>query len=171
MKTFNEFILERLKLNKDTKSKGYDPNFLNGDKTILYDSSEAEDEDEQDMNWEDCQTNLDTIDGEYDAFLRCEHYPLANDPKKDYNIEDYSTNLKEIIDNIIGRGDAYGYEFILENGHLTITKGYNGGHSSDYVYAITSETYNMIDDYFGGYEDTENLNILFEEGNIVPIEI
>ena len=42
MKTFNEFIIERLKLNKDTKSK-YDPNFLNGDKTILYDSDDAKD--------------------------------------------------------------------------------------------------------------------------------
>lgn len=173
MKTFNEFILERLKLNKDSKSKGYDPNFLNTDKVVLYDSSEAEDENEQDMNWEDCQTHLDMIDGEYDAFLRCKHYPLANDPKKDYNIEDYSTNLNEIINNIIGRGDAYGYEFILENGHLKITQGYNGSRSADYVYAITSETYDIIDNFLCGYleDDVENLNILFEEGNIIPIEI
>ena len=146
---------------------------MKGDKVILYDSSEAEDDDEQDMNWEDCQSHLDIIDGEYDAFIRCKHYPLVNDQKKDYNIEDYSTNLKDIIDNIIGKGDAYGYKFLLEDGHLKITQGYNGSHSDDYVYAITSETYNIIDDYFGGYleDDAENLNILFEEGNILPIEI
>lgn len=171
MKTFNEFILERLKLNKDTKSKGYDPNFLNTDKVVLYDSSEAEDDDEQDMNWEDCQTNLDIIDGKYDAFIRCKYYPLANDKEKDYNIEEFNVNLKDITDNIIGRGNAYAYKFLLEDGHLKITQGYNGSYSDDYVYAVTSETYDIIDDYFGGYDDVENLNILFEEGNIVPIEI
>ena len=125
------------------------------------------------LKMENCQYELDRIEKKYDAFIRCKSYPLANDQKKDYNIEDFDQSLKEIINNIIGRGDAYGYQIILENGHLNFRLGYNGSHSNDYVYAVTSETYNMIDDYFGGYleEDEENLNLLFEEGNIVPIEL
>ena len=174
MKTINQYIVERLKLNKDSKIK-YDPNFIEAYEEVLYDSSDASDEYEDESNWNSCERMIDKLNKNYDGFIWCKYDKLMNDPKKDYNIENISDDLNNLSNDIIGKGDAYNYEYVLKDGHLEVRMGFNGGHSTQYVYALNGENWNKLYDYYNGYLDEddefEDLSFLFEKGNIEMMKL
>ena len=171
------FMLEKLKINSKSKICGYGVDRLNDIKTVLYSDidNEKKDEDDVAVEYNDFIDTIENIDGEYPGFIVSRYNSLEKIKGKDNKVfiktvNDYSNNLSEIKDRII-TGKDLGYEVRLAYGHLEFDCINSGSRATYYVYALSHEAYSWVELWFEGDEGFQDLNFLYEEGNIIPIEI
>jgi hypothetical protein len=171
MKQIVEFIQEKLQITKDSKIGAYNPDNLNAENDLLYDS-----EDEDDVAYDDFMDELDTINKEFNGFVVCKWSPLSKIKDFDKYINDWSDDLEEISKRIMDGRDL-GYEVRLVGGHLEFDCINSGSRATYYVYALNDEAAEKIEEWFDtpesldGNEDKDKLKFLFQKGNILPIEI
>ncbi len=180
MKNLSQYLIEKLHVSKYQDK--YNPDELDSDTYILYDSQSYENEEEEEIEWEDCLNTLNEINKKYDNFIVCKFDSLGylmktNNHKKIENVlNDYSDDLNEIKKRII-TGHDLGYTVRLKGGHIEIDCVNSGSRATYYVYAINNEIYEKVEEWFDtpesldGDDDYEKLTFLFEKGNILSIEI
>lgn len=176
MKELKQFILEKFKINsKNAKDiVKFDPDNLNSDEQIMYDSEDADENGENDIFYEDFMQEIKTLEKEYNYFLVSRFIPLSKlSTEKDYekNLNDYSDELSLIIKRIM-TGKDLGYEARLKYGHLEVDCINSGSRGTYYIYALSHEAYDEISAWFeGGWEEVESLNFLYNEKSILEIKL
>ena len=171
-------IIEALKINSKSKVGKYDPDRLNNEEFVLYDDTayDGEDEDDKDIDWEDCEKELETIQREYDYFFVTKFEPISKIKDFEKSIYHIDESLDDIKDKII-TGKDYGYAIRVSYGHMEIDCINSGSRATYYIYALTHEAYDKMicwwesPDELEGKNDEEKLSFLFEEGNIVEINL
>lgn len=155
MKTISNYISEKLNLSKDTFKMVYNPDILNDDDILILSMD--------DENIEYFDEVIDTINGKYDAFIKCYDHSLntlLTNNKYHAKIENWlddSDSLYKLVKSIMTGRDA-GYEVKLKTGHIEIDCINSGSRVTNYIYAVNQEIYDDIDDWFSG--DDINLIIL-----------
>ena len=168
MKKINTYIIEKLKkLNRSSTFK-YNPDDLNNDNEVLY--TDRGDEDDQDIMWNECKYQLDKINDTYDGFILFKFKPILEMDLVNYGVYNLNTNLEELI-NIVITGKDAGYEVRLKGGHLEIECLNSGSSSIYYIYALNSENYNLVKDWWMSEDEPEDLNFLRNEGVIEEITL
>lgn len=164
MKHLNEFIIEKFKINKDIDIK-FNPDSLNNDNTIIFDSESSEGE-----TWEDCTDEIKQINDKYYGFLVCKFIPLSKIKNYEKDINDYSDQLDQITDRIL-TGRDLGYQIKLVKGHLEYDCINSGSRATYYVYALSEEAYLAVEEWFNGDLETSELKSLFNEESILEITL
>ena len=169
MKELNQYLIEAL-INKNTKINHIiDVDNLINDNFILYDDSEEPD----DIAWEDCKREFKTINKKYDYFLLCKHTPIMKWKNPNNIVIAVSDDLERLYHKVI-TGRDYGYAVRMVHGHIEIDCINSGSRVTYYIYAISENAYNKIDEWEWGDIDPEDFDFTFlykEEGNVIPIEI
>ena len=174
MKSLSSYIMEKLVINKDLKFDKYNPDELNGDNEILYNSQDYDNEDDNSVAWEDCDEIIMSIDKEYDYFLMTRFKSLRNskDLEKDlyaYSPCQESNDIHDLI-NIDPITKSQGLEIRLTGGHIEIDAINSGSRATYYIYALSHKAYDEISAWFeGGDEEVESLGFLFKPGSILEI--
>lgn len=174
MKSLSSHIIEKLVINKDLKIDKYNPDELNGDNEILYNSQDYDNEDDNSVAWEDCDEIIMSIDKEYDYFLMTRFKSLRNskDLEKDlyaYSPCQESNDIHDLI-NINPITKSQGLEIRLTGGHIEIDAINSGSRATYYIYALSHKAYDEISAWFeGGDEEVESLDFLFKPGSILEI--
>ena len=172
MKKLNQFIKEGLKVSTKSKIKdSYDPDYLDeGQKEMLYDDTDYEDEDEQNVAWNDCNRILIKIDKDIDGFLLMKNF-ISKSKNIENDYKDIFKYLEDCKDEVV-TGNDYGYAFRLNNGHLEIDCINSGSRGTYYIYGLSKEGYELIDDWQQGEVEDKTLEeILYQQGVIEPILI
>jgi hypothetical protein len=177
MNNLSQYIIEKLHLNKDIHHQFNIDNISPNDEVYLYDDdADVEEEGDRDIFWDDCKSELDTINKNYTGFIAFQFDSLGS-IKKDITddvIYNFSDDLDKITDKII-TGKDLGYNVLIKGGHLEIHALNSGSRGIYYIYALTNDGYNICYDYIvRGEEEPENLNLLkTDEENkyITPIEL
>ena len=163
MKQINNYILEKLHLNKETKTK-YNPDVLNGDTEILINSEESDE-----VEFNDFDQMIEDLDNEYDGFFYISQKPISKN--NDLSNGSLDESLKSLINHEVYNNKSLGYEIKLVYGHLEIAYINSGNRSYAYIYALTKDAYQMASDFFDGDPEQDNLDFLSKEGSIVAIEL
>jgi len=175
MKPLISYILEKLKINSNSKvDNKFDPERLDDHKFVLYDSQSYENEDDESVDWEDCEQQLKEYNDHAYGFIVCNE-PISK--IKDYNkdISLIDEDLLSLREKIV-TGKDLGYEIRYEYGHLEFDCINSGSRRTFYIYGLSENSYNKIitwwesPDELEGDTDGEKLAFLFEEGNIIPLE-
>ena len=166
MKIINVYLQEKLIINKDSKKSKFNPDFLNNKQEKLYSDNNEDYPD----NWEDCQYELDTIDKKYEGFVVCKFNSLSKSKNLEKDVNDYSDTLENITERII-TGKDMGYEIHLNNGHLEYHCLNSGSRAIYYIYALSNQGYLLIEQWFDGDDEVQNLDFLFDENNIIEITL
>ena len=170
-------IIEGLKIGSKTKISRYDPDVLNGDEWVLYDDTayDEEDEDDKDVDWQDCESQLETINNNYDRFLVTKFNPLSKIKDFEKSIYDINLDLLDLKDKII-TGNDYGYAIKLSYGHIEIHCINSGSRGIYYIYSLSPKAYENMQtwwetpDELEGNTDEEKLAFLFDEGSVIEIK-
>ena len=181
MKTLNNYIIEKFKINANN-SKGaskYNPDELNNENAVLYDSEdEGEEDGDNDVFFDDMKNNLDELDDKYQYFISLKFKPLSK--IKDSNelfksihglIPDDDSLKSMITDNIIDGRDL-GYEVKLVGGHIEVHCINSGSRGIYYIYALNKDIYEKISDWYSNFEESnyDPIHDLFIDGNIIELE-
>ena len=86
------------------------------------------------------------------------------------SFHDYSDDL----DNIKGRiitGHDLGYEVRISHGHIEIDCINSGSRATYYIYSLNDKSYEDIESWFDGDLENDKLDFLYQQGNIIPIEL
>ena len=174
-RTKSSFMLEKLKINSKSKvNNNFDPERLTDQRFTLYDSQSYENEDDEAIDWKDCEDSLMSYNDQAAGFIACDNpiSKIKNFEKSIYHINDY---LLSICVKII-TGKDLGYEIRYEYGHLEIDCINSGSRATYYIYGLSEEAFDKIEQWWNdpdeleGDTDEEKLAFLFKEGNIIPIE-
>lgn len=178
MKQLSQYLIEKLHVSKYQDK--YNPDELDSDTYVLYDSQSYENEDDEAVEWEDCNDTLERFNKNYVGFIVCKWKSLGDLMKSnnlkdiEKTLNDYSDDLTEIKDRII-TGKDLGYEIKLNKGHLEFNCLNSGSRATYYVYALDGPAFADIETWFDtpedldGNDDSEKLSFLFQKGNIIPI--
>ena len=178
MKNLSQYLIEKLHVSKYQDK--YNPDELDSDTYVLYDSQSYENEDDEAVEWEDCSDTLERFNKNYVGFIVCKWKSLGDLMKSnnlrdiEKTLNDYSDDLNEIKKRII-TGKDLGYEIKLNKGHLEFNCLNSGSRATYYVYALDGSAFADIETWFDtpedldGNDDSEKLSFLFQKGNIIPI--
>jgi len=162
MINLNTYIVEKLKINKYTNVKFSIDDMPEGNTFILYDDdAEIESEDDREVNWNDCQKELETLGKKYLGFIAFQFDSLGS-IKKDITddvIYMVDGDLSIIVDKII-TGKDLGYDVKITGGHLEIHCINSGSRGIYYIYALTERGLNICSNYIQDESEVENLNFL-----------
>ena len=175
MKTINKFILERLKINKNDEIK-FNPDTLCHQTIILYDDTEINDED-KDIEWENCESDLKHIDDKIyglkegqGGFVCFRFKSISKSNNIDNDLLCYNVDLLELINEEIITGKDYGYIVRVTNGHIEIDCLNSGNRATYYIYGLSYEGFNIVDDYFNDDTDLNTLiKALYNKDNIINL--
>ena len=175
MNNLSIYIQEKLKINSNSKvDNKFDPERLTDHRFVLYDSQSYENEDDEAVDWGDCEDFLISYDEQVNGFIGCDE-PITKIKNYNKGISLFDDNLISLRDRII-TGKDLGYEIRYEYGHLEFDCINSGSRRTFYIYGLSQEGYDKLDlwwnypDELEGDTDEEKLAFLFEEGNIIPIE-
>lgn len=175
MKPLILYVFEKLKINSNSKvDNKFDPERLDDHRFVLYDSQSYENEDEEAIDWEDCEELLKEYNNHVYGFIVCNE-PISKIKNYNKNIIMNDQDLLFIRENIIS-GKDLGYEIRYEYGHIEIDCINSGSRATYYIYGLSEEAYEKIVNWFDnpdeleGDTDEEKLDFLFKEGNILAIE-
>jgi len=174
MKTLNNYIIEKFKINSHN-SKGaskYNPDDLNGDDTLIY--SDMNNEDDEGDSYNDFIDTMESINSNYTHFIVCKFNSLSKIEGKtniyEKTINDYSDDLNNIKGRII-TGHDLGYEVRISHGHIEIDCVNSGSRATYYIYSLNDKSYEDIESWFDGDLENDKLDFLYQQGNIIPIEL
>jgi len=164
MNSLSEYILEKFKISKNINNK-FSPDSMTGDDILIY-SDEPDDEGEsQDDNQYLGMVNK-KISKKYYSFIGFRHeISESKDFEKDFISmdKDYFYIFEKIVD-----GDDAGYEIKLKYGRIDIACLNSGSKAHYYIYALTKEGYDNLDEWANG--ETDDTTRFFDEKNFEPIE-
>jgi len=169
MNNIKDYILEKFKINSKNAKRGFDPDDLTGDHQVLYNS---EDEDD---SYRDLEEILQMINDneKYQSFIVCKFKQLSN-MKNMYNNDNdiyfFNDDLMKVIDKVI-TGKDLGYEVKLMYGHLQVDCINSGSRGDYYIYALSEEGTEKMTLWWEGDESVPDLKFLFNEKNLLPIEL
>lgn len=169
MKQLNNFIIEKLKINKDIKVNNYNPDELNNQNELFYDSEDTSLVEESDYIIDDINNNA-------EGFFCCRYDSLSKIYGKSEKVfEDtlyeICVDLHDMFEKVITGKDA-GYEGRIKGGHIEIDCINSGSRSTYYIYSINKRGYDELCAWFeAGWEEVESLDFLYEEGTIEEIKI
>jgi len=176
MNKLSIYIQEKLKINSNSKvDNKFDPERLTDHRFVLYDSQSYENEDDEAIDWKDCEDSLMSYDDQVSGFVVCQYEPISkikNFTKSIYHINDDLLSIREKIIT----GKDLGYEIRYEYGHLEIDCINSGSRATYYIYGLSEEAFDKIEQWWNdpdeleGNTDEEKLAFLFDEGNIIAIE-
>lgn len=162
MININQYILEKLKISKDSKYK-FNPDEMEGPSILFYDDSDPDEESDYDY----LKDVLDKIDNEYEGFALF-RWDSISDCKDFYkSFEMVTSDLKRITERAMD-GRSMGYAVKLDKGRLIIDNINSGSRASYYIYALTNDGYNKLTDFLE--EEIEDTSIFFDENNFVQIK-
>ena len=177
MNNIKEYIIEKLKINSNSKvNDDFDPDRLTDRRFVLYDSQSYDNEDEEVLEWDECLDTLKSYNNQINGgFFVCRYEPITKTKKISTTIYHIDNDLMK-IKNKVFTGNDIGYELRYEYGHLEFDCINSGSRRTFYIYGLSQEGYDKLDiwwnypDELEGDTDEEKLSFLFEEGNIIPIE-
>ena len=176
MKNLKDIIFEKLKINSNSKVRNsFDPERLTNQRFTLYDSQSYENDNDEAVDWKDCEDALMSYDDQVNGFFVCQYEPISKIKNFANSIYHINDDLLSIREKII-TGNDLGYEIRYEYGHLEIDCINSGSRATYYIYGLSQEAYEKMitwwesPDELEGETDEEKLDFLFEEGNIIPIE-
>ena len=74
MNNIKEYIIEKLKINSNSKvDNKFDPERLTDHRFVLYDSQSYENEDDEAVDWGDCEDSLTSYDDQASGFIACDN--------------------------------------------------------------------------------------------------
>jgi len=175
MNKLSIYIQEKLKINSNSNvDNKFDPERLTDHRFVLYDSQSYENEDDEAVDWKDCEDSLMSYDDQASGFIACDN-PISK-------IKNYSKDINLIDEDLlllrerIVTGKDLGYEIRYEYGHLEFDCINSGSRRTFYIYGLSENAYDKIitwwesPDELEGDTDEEKLAFLFDEGNIIPLE-
>ena len=176
MKELNIYLIEKLHLDKHISNQFNIDEISEKDEIYLYDDdADVEEEGDRDIFWDDCKSELETLNKKYLGYIVFQFDSLGS-IKKDITddvIYMIDGDLGVITDKIIS-GKDLGYDVKIKGGHLEIHCINSGSRGIYYIYALTQEGMNICSEYERGESDEpENLNFLKtdeEHKYITPIE-
>lgn len=176
MNKLSIYIQEKLKINSNSKvDNKFDPERLTDHRFVLYDSQSYENENEEAIEWKDCEDSLMSYDSQADGFFICKSEPISKIKNFEKSIYHIGKDLILCRDKVIS-GHDLGYEIRYEYGHLEFDCINSGSRTTYYIYALSENAYDKMITWdvspneLEGDTDEEKLAFLFEEGNIIPIE-
>lgn len=161
MKTINLYISEKLHINKNLKSE-FDPDDLNNDDIKLYDCNY-----DDDTAWDDFNDWVERVNEKIAGFIKITDVTLSK--LEDFEKVAYAASLPDLMKTIVTGKDA-GYDAKLEHGHLVIDAVNSGSRRHFYIYGLSVEGADLTLQWANYDKEVEDLNFLFKEGYIVPIE-
>lgn len=175
MKNLKDIIIEKLKINSNSKvDNKFDPERLTDHRFVLYDSQSYENEDDEAVDWKDCEDSLMSYDDQAAGFIACDN-PISKIKNYSKDIALTDNDLLSLRERIV-TGKDLGYEIRYEYGHLEFDCINSGSRRTFYIYGLSEEAFDKIEQWWNdpdeliGDTDEEKLAFLFEEGNIIPIE-
>lgn len=177
MKNINLYIIEKLHLDKNIKNQFNIDNISPNDEVYLYDDdADVEEEGDRDIFWDDCKSELKTLNKKYLGFIVFQFDSLGSikgdiDDNKIYMLDG---DLDNVTDKII-TGKDLGYDVKIKGGHLEIHCINSGSRGIYYIYALSERGLNICSEYERGENnEPENLNFLKTDEDhkyIIPIEL
>ena len=166
MKRINNYIIEKLKINKDSKSKdSKNADHLNDDDIVIYSEIIEGGKSPDYLN-----KVFRKFDDEYAGFISYKNKKLSEIKNvKDLNIYEYGSYISDIKTNINNNHDYISVKLV--GGHIEFTAStyINGsGYDVFYIYALKENAFNQIRKF---YENTNksSLEFLFDYKNIEKI--
>ena len=167
MKSFKQFINEKILINKTSKYS-YNPDYLSAHSSEMWDSED------EDSYYEDFIEDINYLENKYEHFICFRFYPISKCNVKNLTdrLMEYDISLQTLIEKDIITGNDLGYEARLKDGHIEIDAINSGSRGTYYIYACSDTVFEYIKDL---YEDDEGepeelYKLLFTEGEILPIE-
>lgn len=176
MKQLTDYILEKFKISSKTLSdQRFNPDKLNNDKQILYNSEDQDEEGDNDIFLDDFEKEVEQIDKKFDYYISTRFVSLGNSKNLEKDLYSYcpgdNNTLYDMIQNIM-TGKDLGYEVRLVGGHIEVDCINSGSRGTYYIYALSHEAYDEVSAWFeGGDEEVKSLDFLFKEENILEIEL
>ena len=164
MKTINKYIIEKLKIGKQTKSV-YDPDELNNEEySIGFDS-------------DDFDLVINNIESKHKDFIAIDRKQLTDidfsDVRDAKNIVDIFIDLKEFLKLLLRTYEKWNKELLVYHGHLEVILTSQYRDRIYYIYAISPLTAKLIrnnTDYLE--KNLDSLSILQNErGHVEEISI
>ena len=175
MKNLKDIINEKLKINSNSKvDNKFDPERLTDHRFVLYDSQSYENEDDEAVDWKDCEDSLMSYDDQAAGFIACDN-PISKIKNYSKDIALTDEDLLSLRERIV-TGKDLGYEIRYEYGHLEFDCINSGSRRTFYIYGLSEEAFDKFEQWCNdpdeliGDTDEEKLAFLFEEGNIIPLE-
>ena len=161
MRSLNEILFEKLYIDSKYKAK-YNPDELNNDNIKILDCNY-----DDDTAWDDFNDWVERVNEKIAGFIKITDVPLSK--LEDFEKVVYKSSLPSLMKTIVTGKDA-GYDAKLEHGHLVIDAVNSGSRRHFYIYGLSVEGADLIVQWTNLNDDAEDLNFLFKEGYIVPIE-
>ena len=164
MKKLNLYLTEKLKINNSSKCN-FNPDELENSKIMdRYKNKEYQDrllyDSEEDENDEDLNSEFDDINDKYPGFFCMQWVPVSECDNFPKYLHDLKKDLYKITDKIIS-GNDLGYEVSIEHGRIDITCINSGSRAHYYIYALTEEGFNNVEQYWTN--ETENKDAFYNE--------
>ena len=136
MKNLKDIILEKLKINSNSKvSNKFDPERLTDHRFVLYDSQSYENEDDETVDWKDCEDSLMSYGDQAAGFIACDN-PISKIKNYSKDIALTDDDLLSLRDRIV-TGKDLGYEIRYEYGHLEFDCINSGSRRTFYIYGLS----------------------------------
>ena len=172
MKQLNIYISEKLKIDKDSKSK-FNPDFLEGGNKnrLIYsdvDNENAEIDNTENDASDDLWTNFDVINDNIrdGAFLTFQFDSISDAKDKHKAAYDVDNSLTRTLERIID-GKDLGYEVRIKDGHLEVDCINSGSRGTYYIYGLTKKGYEELDEWCN--DNSLPNDCLYDETNFVAI--
>ena len=167
MKELNAYILEKLKINKYSQYKFNPDNIEGGSNRLIYSDIDSEKAEETDGDGiRDCMNIIN--DNNTGGFIVFKFDSISD--SKNFNKSAYDLNLSllDIFEKII-TGKDLGYEIRIKDGHLEFDCINSGSRGTYYIYALSSEGYQVAEDTLDEDDNDRNWSWLFDKKNFEPI--
>ena len=166
MKKLNTYILEKLKINKSVQYK-FNPDYIEGGSNrLIY--SDVDSENAEETDGDQMWSCMDVINDNHSGFIIFQFDSISDSKNLNKSVYDYNQSLTKMLFKIID-GKDLGYEVRTKDGHLEVDCINSGSRGTYYIYALSSEGYQIADDVLDEDDNKRNWAWLFDEKNFEPI--
>ena len=167
MKKLNTYIIEKLKINKSAQYKSNPDYIEGGSNRLIY--SDVDSENAEETEGDEMWYRMDVINDNHDGgFISFQYDSISDSDNFNKSAYDLNQSLTEMLKKIID-GKDLGYEVRTKDGHLEVDCINSGSRATYYIYALSSEGYQIADDELDENDNKRNWSWLFDEKNFEPI--